>query len=77
MAGTPIMSVNSEFGISPEEIVSTLKEHVYRAELFMNGALIIVTDQLLDREGIQAIDGRIRPLIQRKPYPRRIEQPLF
>jgi len=55
------------FNTTPEAIMEALAGQVERVEMLEDGVLIVVTSELIDRPEIEAIDPRIRPLINKTP----------
>jgi len=55
------------FNTTPEAIIEALVGKVERVEMLDDGVLIIVTSELIGRPQIEAIEPKIRPLIDKKP----------
>jgi hypothetical protein len=56
------------FNTTPEAIVEAVTNQVERVEMLNDGVFLIVTSQLLSRPEIEAIDPRIRPLVDRRQH---------
>lgn len=53
------------WALTPEEVVVRLGEHVESARVFHDGALVVVTSEVLPTAESERIDGRLRPLLAR------------
>jgi len=52
------------FNLSPEQIADRLKDKVELASLLLDGVLVIVTSEMVDRETLKGIDASLRSALR-------------